>query len=289
MKKIRSSNCIYAFSSLMKPVETIEPGEIVVFETVDALGGQIKDENDTAYLDFSKVNPATGPVFIKEAYSGKVLKVKILDIEIFDKGVIVAEEGFGVLPDVVKGFKAKIVEIKNNMVCFDNLRLPIDPMIGVIGVAPEEGEFPTGTAHRHGGNMDTKQVKSGNIIYLPIFQDGALFALGDVHALMSDGEVCVSACEVGSKVTVKIEVVDRKIDWPIVETSKGYFILVSLPDINEAFREATKQAVNFLSERLEISFDKVYMLASLVVDIQVSQLVDPNKTVRAFIPKTIFH
>ncbi|HEY8542760.1 MAG TPA: acetamidase/formamidase family protein, partial [Pseudothermotoga sp.] len=116
-----------------------------------------------------------------------------------------------------------------------------------------------------------------------------LFALGDVHALMSDGEVCVSACEVGSKVTVKIEVVDRKIDWPIVETSKGYFILVSLPDINEAFREATKQAVNFLSERLEISFDKVYMLASLVVDIQVSQLVDPNKTVRAFIPKTIFH
>ena len=289
MKMIRSSNCIYAFSSLMKPVEIIEPGEIVVFETADALGGQIKDENDTAYLDFSKVNPATGPVFIKEACFGKTLKVKILDIEIFDKGVIVAEEGFGVLPDVVKGFKAKVVEIKNNMVYFDNLKLSIDPMIGVIGVAPEKGEFPTGTAHRHGGNMDTKQVKSGNIIYLPIFQDGALFALGDVHALMSDGEVCVSACEVGSKVTVKIEVVDRKIDWPIVETYKGYFILVSLPDINEAFKEATKQAVNFLSERLEISFDKAYMLASLVVDIQVSQLVDPNKTVRAFIPKTIFH
>lgn len=288
MKVIGSSNRIYAFSPLMQPVEIIEPGEIVIFETIDALGGQIKDEKDTTSLDFSKVNPATGPVYIKEAHVGETLKVKILDIEIYDKGVIVAEEGFGVLTNVVKGFEAKILRIKNGFIHFDNFRLSTDPMIGVIGVAPQEGEFPTGTAYKHGGNMDTKQIKSGNILYLPIFQDGALFALGDVHALMADGEVCVSACEVDSKVTVKIEVVNMKIDWPIVETKEGYFILVSLPDTDEAFREATRQAVKFLSDRLGISFDKAYMLASLVVDIQVSQLVDPNKTVKAFIPKAIF-
>lgn len=288
MKVVGSSNRIYAFSPSMQPVEIIEPGEIVIFETIDALGGQINDEKDTTNLDFSKVNPATGPVYIKEAHVGETLKVKILDIEIYDKGVIVAEEGFGVLTNVVKGFKAKILQIKNGFIHFDNFRLSTDPMIGVIGVAPQEGEFPTGTAYKHGGNMDTKQIKSGNILYLPIFQDGALFALGDVHALMADGEVCVSACEVDSKVTVKIEVVNMKIDWPIVETKEGYFILVSLPDTDEAFREATRQAVKFLSDRLGISFDKAYMLASLVVDIQVSQLVDPNKTVKAFIPKAIF-
>ncbi|MFN3283259.1 MAG: acetamidase/formamidase family protein [Pseudothermotoga sp.] len=288
MKVIKSSNCIYAFSPSMQPVEMIEPGDTVIFETIDALGGQVKNEEDTANLDFSKVNPATGPVFLKNAQTGKALEVKILDIEILDRGVIVAEEGFGVLPHVVRGFEAKILQIKNNFVHFDNFRLPIDPMIGVIGVAPQDGEFPTGTAHKHGGNMDTKHIKPGNILYLPIFQEGALLALGDVHALMADGEVCVSACEVSSKVTVKIDVVDMELEWPVVETKEGYFIVVSLPDINEAFREVTAQAVSFLSDRLRISFDQAYMLSSLVVDIQVSQLVDPNKTVRAFIPKMIF-
>ncbi|HOJ89151.1 MAG TPA: acetamidase/formamidase family protein [Pseudothermotoga sp.] len=288
MKLIKSDNCIYAFSQSMQPVETAEPGEILLFETSDALGGQIKDENDTTNLDFSKVNPATGPVFIKNAHVGQTLKVKILDIEISDRGVIVAEEGFGVLPDAIKGFKAKVLEINNGFICFDNITLSIDPMIGVIGVAPEKGEFPTGTASKHGGNMDTKYIKSGSTLYLPIFQEGALLALGDVHALMADGEVCVSACEVGSKVTIKTELIDRKINWPVVETDQGYFILVSLPDINEAFREATLQSVELLSEQLRIPFEKAYMLASLVVDIQISQLVDPNKTVRAFVPKRIF-
>ncbi len=289
MKVVKSSNCIYAFSPSMQPVEMIEPGDTVIFETIDALGGQVKSEEDTANLDFSKVNPATGPIFVKKAQTGKTLEVKILDIEILDRGIIVAEEGFGVLPDVARGFEAKILQIKNNFIHFNNFRLPVDPMIGVIGVAPQDGEFPTGTAHKHGGNMDTKHIKPGNILYLPIFQEGALLALGDVHALMADGEVCVSACEVGSKVTVRVKVVDMELEWPVVETKEGYFILVSLPDINEAFREVTAQAVRFLSDRLKISFAEAYMLSSLVVDIQVSQLVDPNKTVRAFIPKVIFH
>jgi len=287
MKRISSSNCIYAFSPAMKPVESVDSGELLIFETLDALGGQIKTENDTAQIDFSKVNPATGPVFIFGAKPGKTLKIKVLEIETGSKGVIVAEEGFGVIPEMVNGFAAKILDIKNNLVYFDGLKIPINPMIGVIGVAPEVDEFPTGTAHRHGGNMDTKYIREGSTLYLPIFQEGALLALGDIHALMADGEVCVSACEVSAEVTVKVNVVDWQIKWPIVETKDGYFIIVSLPDINEAFREATLEAVKILSERLNISVKSAYMLASLVVDIQVSQLVDPNKTVRAFIPKAV--
>ncbi|MEJ5229436.1 MAG: acetamidase/formamidase family protein [Pseudothermotoga sp.] len=287
MKRISSSDCIYAFSPVMKPVETVDGGEVLIFETLDALGGQIKTENDTAQIDFSKVNPATGPVFIYGAKAGKTLKVKVLEIEIDTKGVIVAEEGFGVIPEMVNGFVPKILDIRDNLVHFDGLKIPINPMIGVIGVAPEKDEFPTGTAHRHGGNMDTKYIREGSTLYLPIFQEGALLALGDVHALMADGEVCVSACEVSAKVLVKVDVVDWQIKWPIVETKDGYFIIVSLPDINEAFKEVTSEAVKFLSERLKISMKSAYMLASLVVDIQISQLVDPNKTARAFIPRTI--
>ncbi|AEH50233.1 acetamidase/formamidase family protein [Pseudothermotoga thermarum] len=287
MKIVDKKNLIHAFSPSMKAVLSAKPQEVVVFETLDALGGQIQKESDVVQLDFSKVNPATGPVYVEGAKPGMTLVVKILDIEIDNQGVIVAEEGFGVLQDVAKGFVAKILKIENDFVDFAGKKLLINPMVGVIGVAPENEEFPTGTAHKHGGNMDTKEISKGNILYLPIFQEGALLALGDVHALMADGEVCVSACEVNAKVTVKIDVTAEKIEWPIVETKDSFCIIVSLPTLDEAVKEATHQAVRFLSQKLNMSTLEAYMLASLAVDIRISQLVDPNKTAKAVIPKTL--
>ncbi|KUK03173.1 MAG: Acetamidase/Formamidase [Thermotoga sp. 50_1627] len=286
MKVILKDNVIYAFSPGMKPVAHVHAGETVQFETLDALGGQIQNEEDVMNLDFSKVNPATGPIYVEGARKGQTLVVEILDINISsDRGVIVAEEGFGVLRDVVKGFRAKILPIRDGCVIFDGLSIPIKPMIGVIGVAPEREEFPTGTAHKHGGNMDTKEITVKSRIHLPVFQDGALLALGDVHAVMGDGEVCVSACEVPATVTAKIEVEDRTIDWPIVETEEHVCVIVSLPELKDALEEATRVAVKMLSEARKISFEEAYMLASLIVDVGVSQLVDPNLTAKAKIPK----
>jgi len=286
VKVIPKDNVIYAFSPGMKPVAHAHAGETVQFETLDALGGQIQDEADVMNLDFSKVNPATGPIYVEGTKKGQTLVVEILDINISsDRGVIVAEEGFGVLKNVVKGFKAKILPIRDGHVIFNDLSIPIRPMIGVIGVAPEREEFPTGTAHKHGGNMDTKEISIRSKIHLPIFQDGALFALGDVHAVMGDGEVCVSACEVPATVTVKIDIEDRTIEWPIVETEENVYVLVSLPKLEDALEEATRVAVKMISEARKLSFEEAYMLASLIVDVGVSQLVDPNLTAKAKIPK----
>ncbi len=287
MKIVERSHLIYAFSSNMKAVASVEPGEILIFDTLDALGGQIREESDAMQLDFSKVNPATGPVFIDGAKAGMTLVVKVLDIEIDSPGILVAEEGFGVLPEVVRGFAVKVLKIEDGFLNFGGKRLLVSPMIGVIGVAPKDDEFPTGTAHKHGGNMDTKEISKGNTLYLPIFQDGAFLALGDVHALMADGEVCVSACEVNARVTVRVDVAETEIEWPIVETPESFCLIVSLPTLDEAVKEATLQAVKFLSQRLNLSTVDAYMLASLAVDIRISQLVDPNKTVKAVIPKRL--
>ncbi|KAF2958626.1 formamidase [Thermotoga sp. Ku-13t] len=287
MKIVPKSDVIYAFSPHMKPVLSVRPGETVQFETLDALGGQIQNEKDVMNLDFSKVNPATGPVFVEGAEAGKTLVVEINDIRISsNRGVIVAEEGFGVLRDIVKGFRAKILPIRDGNVLFNDLSIPVRPMIGVIGVAPQEEEFPTGTAHRHGGNMDTKEITIGSKVYLPIFQEGALLALGDVHAVMGDGEVCVSACEVPAIVTVKVDVLVRTIEWPMVETDRDFYVLVSLPGLEKACEEATRVAVKMLSEARKLSFEDAYMLASLIVDVGISQLVDPNLTAKARIPKS---
>lgn len=288
MKIVPKSDVIYAFSPHMEPAMIVRPGETVKFETLDALGGQIESEQDVLKLDFSKVNPATGPIFIEGAEKGKTLIVEILDISIAsDHGVIVAEEGFGVLKNVVKGFKAKILPIQKGCVIFNDLHIPLKPMVGVIGVAPEKEEFPTGTAHKHGGNMDTKEVTVGSKLRFPIFQDGALLALGDVHAVMGDGEVCVSACEVPAAVTVRVSVGNETIEWPMVETDEDVYILVSLPRIEDAFEEATRVAVKLLSEKRNLTFEEAYMLASMVLDVGVSQLVDPNLTVKARLSKKL--
>lgn len=290
MKAISRDHHIYAFSPKMKPGLSIEAPETVVFETADAMGGQVQTEQDQLFsVDFSKINPATGPVSIKGAQPGDTLVVQVQGIELPQQGVIVTGPGMGVLGDEMKTHATKILPIKNGFVRFDNLLLPVAPMIGVIGVATETEAFPTGTAHRHGGNMDTKEIGEGATVYLPVFQRGAMLAMGDVHAVMGDGEVCVSACEVPSRITVEIDVIKGKaMKWPVVETKDGMYILVSLPTIEQALREATREAAAFLGERQELSLEEATMLASLAVDIRISQLVDPNKTAKAFVPKALF-
>lgn len=289
MKTILSSQHIYAFSPDLKPTATISTGDVVCFDALDALGGQVRVETDIlAGLDFNRVNPATGPVQIEGVVSGDTLIVRIKAIDMEDQGAIVTGPGLGVLGDEIEHHATRILPVRDEVVYFGELALPASSMIGVIGVASASDVFPTGTAHRHGGNMDTKEIGVGSTVYLPVFQDGAMLAMGDVHAVMGDGEVCVSACEVSAQISVQCDRLEgRCLDWPMVETDDAVHILVSLPTIEEALVEATRQAVSFLQKARGLSKEDAYMLTSLAVDIGVSQLVDPNKTAKASIPKSI--
>ena len=289
MKTIPSSQHIYTFQPNLSPVETINLGESACFDALDALGGQVRVETDIlAGLDFNRVNPATGPVRIEGVLPGDTLVVRIDAIDMDDQGAIVTGPGLGVLGDEIENHATRILPIRDGWVHFGDLAMLAKPMIGVIGIAPEFDAFPTGTAHRHGGNMDTKEIGVGAIVYLPVFQDGAMLAMGDVHAVMGDGEVCVSACEVAAQITVHVDRIEgRCLQWPMVETNDAVHILVSLPTIEDALVEATRQAVTFLQTARGLSKEEAYMLASLAVDIGISQLVDPNKTAKASIPKSI--
>jgi len=289
MKKIASNQHIYAFSPDLKPVEAIHLGESVYFDALDALGGQVRVETDIlAGLDFNRVNPATGPVRIEGVQQGDTLVVRVDAIEMDDQGAILTGPNLGLLGDEIENHATRILPIRDGQVYFGELALAVQPMIGVIGVASEYETFPTGTAHRHGGNMDTKEISIGTTVYFPVFQDGAMLAMGDVHAVMGDGEVCVSACEVAARITVQCNrIAARCLDWPMVETDDAVHILVSLPTIEDALIEVTRQAVAFLQSARDLSKEDAYMLASLSVDIGISQLVDPNKTAKASIPKSI--
>ena len=287
IKTIDSAQHVYAFTPEMAPVSHIAPGEMVRFDALDALGGQVRAETDIlAGLDFDRVNPATGPVAVSGAKLGDTLSVTLHSIEMDEQGAIVTGPGMGVLGDEMEASATRMLPIRNAAVEFRGLKLPVRPMVGVIGVATETGRYATGTAHRHGGNMDTKEIGVGSTVYLPVSQDGAQLAMGDVHAVMGDGEVCVSACEVAARIVVETAILKAtRLAWPMVETSEQIHVLVSLPTIEEALIEATRCAVSLLQRAHGLSKEDAYMLASLAVDIGVSQLVDPNKTAKASIPK----
>ena len=183
---------IYEMSAKHAPTLKVSAGETVEIETYDCFLNQIQSA-ETAYnaIDWSQINPATGPVYVNEAKPGDILAVKIERIELADQGVMATGPQLGVMGHRIKDFTIKMIPIENNEAVFnEQIRLPLNPMIGVIGVAPEEGDISCGTPGNHGGNMDTTLIGEGATIYFPVFHEGALFSLGDVHAAMGDGEVC---------------------------------------------------------------------------------------------------
>ncbi|MEM2092847.1 MAG: acetamidase/formamidase family protein [Candidatus Bathyarchaeia archaeon] len=288
MKVVSRSKVVYSFSSKNSPVEHVKPGEPVVIETEDALGGQIRSENDLLEkIDWSRVNGATGPLFIEGAEAGDTILVDILDVKTADQGVMVVVPKNGVLSS--KNFKAsvKIVKIKDGFAIFDQkVRVKTRPMIGTIGVSPESGDMPTGSLGRHGGNMDVKNLTSGTRLYLPVFTEGALFAAGDLHALQADGELCVSSVEVAGEVLLRFSLIKNKTpEWPILETCDAFEILACGETLNEAAALAAESAVNALMREHDWSFEEAYMFGSLAVDLEINQAVDPKKGVRAVIPK----
>jgi len=259
MKFVSKNKAVYSFSPSHPPVERVKTGELILIETEDALGGQVKDEKASVKeLDWTKIDAATGPIFIEDAEPGDTLVVEILEIKPEEKDVHFDEK----------------------------IRIRTNPMIGTIGVAPEKEEIPSGNLGKHGGNMDVKEVTAGTRLYLPVFVEGALFAAGDVHAVQADGELCISAVEVASKILLRFNLIkQRSPQWPVLETEDNYAVLACGETLEEAAASATEAMVKAIMREYGWPFEKAYMLGSLAVDLKINQVVDPKKGVRAVISR----
>lgn len=291
MKIIKNTSCIYKFEFGLKPIATVKPGEIFQIITNDCFDQQVKTNEDiVSDIDFGRVNPATGPIFIEGAEIGDTLKVEIIDIEINDHGSIVVLPGAGVLGEQVTQPLTRIVSIEDDYVNFLGIKAPIDPMIGVIGVSPgkdQEGVV-TGTPFNHGGNMDTTDIRKNTTLYFPVRETGAMFALGDVHAIMGDGELCVSGLEVEAKVTVKASLIKNKqLNWPLLENETEYMIIGSGETMEKAIEVTATEMTQLVAETHQILWEEAYMYSSLFVDYRISQAVNPMKTVRAAVKKDL--
>jgi len=288
--RIGSKNVVYSMSAENKPAASCKPGETVVFETQDCFSNQIQTE-DVLFetTDWDTVNPATGPLEIEGAEPGDTLKVEIKKMNLNDHGVMVAVPEMGFLNNFIEESETKIITIEQNKAVFsDKIKIDLNPMIGVIGCSPgkDEEAVPCGTPASHGGNMDTKVITEGSTLYFPVKVSGAMLAMGDLHAAMGDGEVVISGVEIAGEVTVKVDVIKGKeITDPMVERNDAFYTIASGPILDAAAKKAADNMFTFLKQRLDLENNELAMLMSVICDLQVSQVVDPEKTARMRVDK----
>lgn len=288
MKTIsRDVGIIYEFNETNQPIATVASGSIIRVETYDCFKNQIDSEDmELTDLDWNQINPATGPIFVEDAKPGDVLKVTIHSIEIDSQGVMLVGPNLGVMGNQIDKLNAKILPIENDKILFNELLLPLNKMIGVIGVAPNGQGVNCGTPGAHGGNMDNKMVTEGATLYFPVAVEGALFGLGDFHAAMGDGEVSVSGVEVAGAATVTLEVIKGEhLEQPMLENEESFTQIASAMTLDEASKIATQLMINRLVERTHMNVSEVTMLMSAVGQLEICQVVDPLVTVRFVVPK----
>ncbi len=236
--QIDRKKLFFAFSPDIVPAERVQQGEEVLLETHDCFEGQIQTSADLVdSLDWNHVNPATGPVYIEGAKPGDVLRVELLEIKIGDQASMVTIPGEGALGDVITEMETAILKRVGESVIFkDKIRIPIQPMIGVIGVAPAEGSVPNGTPGPHGGNLDCKLMRQGSIAYFTVGVEGALFGAGDFHAVMGDGEIVVCGAEIPGELRFRARVVPelKGSTHPLCETDDLVSTIFSAPTADEA-------------------------------------------------------
>lgn len=291
--RITSKNVFYDFSDRVPPAVCVDAPATVILEAKDCFDNQVRSADDSMdVIGEISLNPATGPVYVNGAEPGDALKVTIDKIVLDEKGMVCCMPGDGPLGDELDQSYFRIMPVSDGRTRFETdtgmaVDLPLRPMIGVIGVAAEDGQVSsTATAGRHGGNMDNSMIGEGATIYFPVSAKGALFGLGDLHAAMGDGEVGGSGLEIPADVHVTLDVVKGKAPaWPVLETEEVISVIVSLPTVDAACEEAVRQMQRLIMERTELSLPDTAMLMSLAGDLQICQIVDPVMTVRFVMSK----
>ncbi|MBX6341386.1 MAG: acetamidase/formamidase family protein [Thermomicrobiaceae bacterium] len=304
-KTIHGQHHHFGWDNSLAPVAEVEPGALVEFEVVDASGGQLGPRStvaDVAALDFGRVNPVTGPVLVKGARPGDVLEVEIVDFGPTSWGWTAIIPGFGLLADEFPEPYLKLWDLSAGKAEFaPGIEIPMRPFPGTIGVAlPEPGLHSIVPPRKNGGNMDIRHLTRGTRLYLPVWVEGALFSVGDTHAAQGDGEVCGTAIEAPMTITVRFHLhrgrslaeprylVPSAAATEIRET--GYYVTTGISDdLLEAARKATRFQIEHLQEEYGLSREDAYALASVAVDLRISEVVDaPNWVVSAFLPTAIF-
>jgi acetamidase/formamidase len=294
-----------------KPAITVHSGDTVKLQTLSTCGPTdrlvargVKREdipayNDEVYKNYPEKDKGpgghilTGPVAIEEAEPGDVLEVQILKIGIdapFACNSFGLHRGF--LPMEYPYSRTRIIPLdREKMIAHfaPGIEIPLHPFFGSMGVAPGQGRVDSAPPFAHAGNMDNKELVAGTTLFIPVAAKGALFIAGDGHAGQGNGEVDITAMETFLTGTFKFVVHKHQpLLWPRAETPTHIITMGFSPDLKEATEHALREMIDFLVTEKHMSRDDAYMLSSVAVDLDITQLVDGNVGVHAMLPKNIF-
>jgi amidase len=276
--RIGRDEIIWAFGPDLEPVLEVEPGATVTFETNDCFTGQITSEDDlVTEIDFEQVNSATGPVAVKGTEPGDSLVAEILDVRPIEVGFACLIPGFGQLIDQVKAPVTRLFRVEDGWIQMnERVRFPARPMVGVVGVATDGETLSNGLAGRHGGNLDDHLHGIGARMYFPVRQPGGMFAVGDMHASMGDGEVCFTGVEIAGEVDIRFDVLKGKQGtWPVTELPDRWIPHATADDYDQALKLVSEEAARFLVDEWGFSMEDAFIFLSVACDAGVAQACKP--------------
>jgi acetamidase/formamidase len=298
----------FGWDNSNSPAERVEPGSTILFHCHDSSAGQLGPSStveDVKNLDFSKINPVSGPIYIEGAEPGDAVKITIDSFTPSGFGWTANIPGFGLLADQFKDPALHIWRYDpTSMVpaLFGKEgRVPLKPFAGTIGNAlAEAGWHSIVPPRRVGGNLDIRDLSAGTTLYLPVEVAGALFSVGDTHAAQGDGEVCGTAIESPMDVVLTLNLVkNAQLKMPRFTTAgpvtnhldaKGYEVTTGIgPDLMAAARDAVSGMIDFLCATRAMAPVDAYMLVSTCGDLRISEIVDmPNWVVSFYFPRCVF-
>ena len=275
---VSREDVIWAFGPDLEPILEVDPGATVRIETNDCFSGQIRSEEDlVTEIDFERVNSATGPIAVRGAEPGDSLVVEILEVNPIEWGVATLIPGYGQLIDKVRAPLTRLFKVEDGWVEMnDRVRFPARPMVGVVGVATDGEHLSTGLAGRHGGNLDNHLHGPGAKIYFPVRQPGGLFAVGDMHAAMGDGEICFTGVEIAGEVTMRFDVLKGKQGtWPVTELEDRWVAHATADEFPEALDLCSEEAARLLVDEWDFTLEDAFIFLSVACDAGVAQACKP--------------
>lgn len=297
----------YGWDNSLTPAAHVTPGETLEFEVQDSSGGQFTPASITAdvgRLDFARVNPIAGPVYVEGAEAGDVLRVTVLSFAPSGWGWTANIPGFGLLAEDFQEPALHLWRYDGRSLrpcAFGSwAKVPLKPFAGTIGVAPAQpGCHSILPPRRVGGNMDLRDIACGTELHLPVEVPGALFSVGDTHAAQGDGEVCGTALESPMRVALRFDLIKRcPLAFPRLITpgpvtrhldERGYLTTTGIgPDLMNAARDAVRSMLDWLTRERGMPAIDAYLLCSVCGDLRISEIVDmPNWTVSFYFPRSV--
>jgi len=275
LRRLSASKYFTKWKPEMDPAYHVSLGEVVLVEMSHGLPGLVTRDGVFRKPDKdSPVNPQTGPIFVDGIEPGDALAIDILEI-------IPGEWGY---------CSRRVFEFQDGFAEFSkSLKLPLSPMLGCIGVAPDEGFVDTKAPADTGGNLDCKEVRAGSTIVLKSRVKGALAGMGDTHALQGDGEINGQGLETDAETIIRFRKLPESLsDRPVIIRNDFFATLSAMEDLNEAAWQATDDMARLLQMKTNYSKEDARLLVGLTGNLKINQIVDPTKGARMEVPSWVF-